>query len=240
MTKPHIQWTVLPHGTLTRVDERLFCVTGIVKMPLGDFDRRMTIARLDDGRLVIYSAIALDEAQMQTVEQIGEVAFLVVPNDHHRLDIKGWKERYPAARVLAPAGARASVEAVVPVDGTTDEFGDSCVRLVTVPGTGEREAALVVEASDGITLVLNDLIFNSPTRPGLGGWIYQLIGATGTQPHMPKFVKMREVADRVALAAQFELWSRMPNLTRIIVSHGTIIVGAPAMVLDRIAHELAA
>jgi glyoxylate carboligase len=240
MAKPFSEWTVLPHGALTRLEENLLSVTGTLRMPpMGDVDRRMTIVRLSDGRLVVYSAIALDEAEMRQIEAFGTPAFLIVPNDIHRMDAKVWKDRYPAMTIIAPAAARAKVEEIVAVDATTVDFGDPSVRYVAVPGTGDREAALTVEADGGTTLVLNDLIFDLANRPGLAGWLFKTIGMTGDEPHMPPLVKMRQVKDKEALRAQLER-SHLPNLKRVIISHGGIIAEDAARVLGRIAEELAA
>lgn len=130
MPKPFKEWTVLPHGKLTRLEDNLLSVEGELHMPLGDFPRRMTVVRLDDGRLVIYSAIALDEDEMQALEAYGTPAFLVVPNNLHRLDAKIWRDRYPAMKVLAPVGVREKVQEVVPVDATKVTFADPDVRFV--------------------------------------------------------------------------------------------------------------
>ena len=48
---------VLPHGKLVQVDDDILTVTGEIAMPLMKFMRRMTVVRLSDGRLVIFSAI---------------------------------------------------------------------------------------------------------------------------------------------------------------------------------------
>ncbi len=241
MAKPFSKWTVLPHGKLTHLDDNLLSVTGILRMPpMGDVERRMTIVRLADGRLVVYSAIALDEPQMKEIERFGTPAFLSVPNDIHRMDAKIWKDRYPAMHVVAPAAARAKVDEIVLVDATAADFGDPGVRFVAVPGTGEREAALVVETRSGTTLVLNDLIFDLPNRPGVIGWLFKAIRMTGDEPHVPPLVRLRQVKDTDALRAQLERWSRLPSLKRVIISHGDIIGDDAARVLGRIAHDLAA
>ncbi len=241
MAKPFREWTVLPHGKLTRVDDNLLSVTGVLRMPpMGDVERRMTVVRLRDGRLVAYSAIALDDAEMSELESFGTPAYLVVPNAIHRMDAKGWKDRYPAMTVVAPAAARAKVEEVVPVDATAVDFGDPAVRFVTVPGTGEREAALVIETGSGTTLILNDLIFNLANRRGLAGWLFKKIGMTGAEPHVPPLIRMRQVKDREALRAQLERWSYLPNLKRVIISRGSIIANDASHVLRRIAKDLAA
>lgn len=240
MTKPFEEWTVLPHGQLVQLDENLLEVTGVIHMPMADFARRMTVVRLFDGSLVIYSAIALDEVEMRALEAYGRPAYLVVPNDAHRLDAKIWKDRYPTMRVIAPAGAREKVEEVVPVDDTAIDFGDPRVQFVTVPGTGDTEGALVVDSPKGTSLVLNDIVFNVGDKPGVGGWLLKLMGMTGDEPRVPPLVKLRSVKDKHALAAQLEDWSHLPALRRVIVSHGKIIDHDASAILERVAGELAA
>jgi hypothetical protein len=240
MTKPFTEWTVLPHGRLTRLDENILTVTGLLKMPVGDVERRMTAVRLRDGGLVAFSVIALDEPEMRALEAFGTPTFMIVPNEIHRTDARVWKERYPQITAVAPAGAREDVEKVVPVDATEVDFGDPSVRFVTVPGTAGREAALMIQNSSGTTLVLNDLIFNLANRPGLGGWLLKAAGMTGNEPHLPPVVKLLQVKDERALRAQFESWAELPDLRRIVVSHGNIITSEPAPLLRRIAHDLAA
>jgi hypothetical protein len=240
MPKPFTEWTVLPHGKLSRLDDNLLCVTGDLPMPIGDFPRRMTVVRLASGELLIYSAIALDEAEMRALENFGTPRFLVVPNDIHRMDARIWKDRYPELTVVAPAGVRKKVEAVVPVDATAMELGDPRVELLTVPGTEEHEAALVVKTWSGTTLVVNDLIWNLEDRPGFGGWLFRVMGFTGEIPRIPTVVELHQIRDKSALRAQLEAWARIPDLNRIIVSHGNIVTRDAAGVLAHLAQALAA
>jgi hypothetical protein len=79
MTKPFQQWTVLPHGKLMQIDENILTVVGEIHMPLMDLPRRMTIVRLTDASLVVFSAIALDADEMSALEAYGRPAWLVVP-----------------------------------------------------------------------------------------------------------------------------------------------------------------
>jgi hypothetical protein len=198
----------------------------------------MTVVRLQDGQLVIYSAIALDEAEMQELESFGSPAYLIVPNDLHRLDAKIWKDRYPELIVVAPAGVRNKVEDIVHVDCTTVDFRDPRVSFVTVPGSDAHEAALLIRSSSGTTLVVGDLIWNLDDRPGLGGWIMKTLGFTGDEPKIPPVVKMRKVKDKAALRDQLEAWSRISDLQRIVVSHGEVVTRDPAGALRHMAQQL--
>lgn len=232
------KWTVLPHGKLTQVAENVLTVTGELPMPAGDFPRRMTVVRLTDRRLIVFSAIALDEPEMQALEAWGRPTYLIVPNERHRKDAKIWKDRYPGLVVLAPAGAREKAAEVVPVDDVRANFGDPAVRFVTVPGTDDQEAALVVIDGAETTLIVNELIWNVADRPGFGGWLFRLAGFTGDDPKIPALVAMKSIKDRPALKEQLEAWAVLPGLRRIIVSHGDVITKDPAHVLHELASSL--
>jgi hypothetical protein len=238
MPKSFEHWKVLPHGKLTPVDERILTVTGDLHMPLADIPRRMTIARLADQRLVVFSAIALDEDSMRELEAFGTPAFLIVPNDHHRLDAKAWKERYPAMQVVAPEGARKKVEEVVRVDTTDPRWGDPDVQFVTVPGTRGRESALVVRSAGGTTLVLNDVVGNIHGESGFGGWFLRRMGFAGDEPHIPRPVKLMIVDDKAALRQQLLQWASIDTLKRILVSHGVPIEDQPQQTLRELAATL--
>jgi hypothetical protein len=238
MTAPFKEWKVLPHGKLTEIDTNILTVTGDIPMPLTDLPRRMTVVRLRDGRLVIFSAIALDDDEMRQLEDFGRPAFLIVPNGHHRLDAKIWKDRYPQLQVVAPEGAREEVQKIAPVDTTDPQFDDPMVSFITVPGTRGREAALLVRTPNGTTLVLNDLVGNIRHASGFGGWLLKTMGFAGDAPHIPNVVKMSMVEDEHALKAQLLAWADDASIKRILVSHGAPIEEHPADELRGLAEEL--
>jgi hypothetical protein len=233
------EWTVLPHSKLARVEDNLLTVTGNLPMPMGEFPRRMTVVRLRDGRLIIFSAIALDAPEMEALEGWGTPRYLIVPSDIHRKDARIWKDRYPGLFVVSPAGARDKTAEVVAVDATSVDFDDPSVSFVTVPGTDQHESALVIDSGGRTTLVVNDLIWNVDDRPGFGGWLFRMAGFTGSEPKIPMFVALKSIKDKPALKAQLEQWAALPGLSRIIVSHGDIITKTPPQVLRALAESLA-
>lgn len=238
MPRPFEQWTVLPHGQLQALEDNILTVVGELKMPLGEIPRRMTIVRLADGGLVIFNAIALDEQEMAAVERFGPPTWLIVPSDIHRMDAKTWKERYPKLTVVTPPGAREKVEKILPVDATAVDFADRNVELISVPGCDGHEAALEIRTLAGTTLVVNDLIWNLEDRPGFGGWIYHALGMTGGPPHLPGIIETRTVKDRDALRNQLLRWAALPDLNRILVSHGGVLTKDPRALLKQMADQL--
>jgi len=231
-------WDVLPHGEIETVDEGLWCVSGVIKLPVGAFPRRMTIVRLADGRLVIYSAMALDEAQQRQVEALGEPGFLVVPNDHHRRDAAAWKARYPEIVVCAPPGSQDRVTEKVAVETTVPRFEDANVAWLVVRGTREHEVALRVSRPGGVTLVVNDVIANIRHSHGFGGWLLRKMGFAGDEPHVPGPIRLMLVKERGELREQLLEWASLPRLRRIIVAHGDTVDRDPAIALQSLAASL--
>jgi hypothetical protein len=233
MAKAHSEWKVLPHRPLERLSPSIMTVTGDIRMPLTVLERRMTVVRLNDGRLVIYSAMALDEEQMQVLEDFGVPAFLVVPSRFHRSDAFAWKQRYPKLVVVAPESARKQVEEVVPVDTTRPDLGDG-VRFIEVPGTAGAEGALEVREGDQLSLVLNDIVGNLPAE---SGFVLRALGFAGDKPRIPRAIRPALIKDKPALRAQLDEWADRP-VHRILVSHGRPITERPTEVLHELASSL--
>ena len=223
-------WTVLPHEPLQKASENLWWVEG--SMPDGKTKRKMTVVRLRDGALVIHNAVALSEPEMKELEAFGTPAYIVVPGGHHRQDARIWKERYPAAKVVAPAGVKKRVEQVVPVDlDYRDAPQDDFVKFAYFDGCKEKEGYIELSDADGMALVINDITFNLPKR---GGPIGFLLGPTG-QPSLPRAIGWLIVGNRRALREHVERLAATPNLKRVVLSHGTNLESNAGAAL-RVAH----
>ena len=238
MARLHREWTVQPHGPLTEPEPGLLTVVGEIKLPLGTFPRRMTVVALSGKRVAVFSPVPLREPQMRRIEQLGRVAFLIIPNGFHRLDAGPWKARYPEAKVLCPPGAKKRVGEAVSVDATTDMLRDANTDFLVAAGTREMESALMVRRESGVTLLLNDIVSNVRHPKGLGANVMaRLFGFGVKRPQMAREVKWLLVRDKPALAAQLREWAALPDLIRVIPSHGEII-DRPRATLQRIAVSL--
>lgn len=234
MTAPFKEWTVLPHGKLTRINGRILTVVGDLKMPLLELPRRMTVVRLQSGDLVIFSAIALRDPDMAELEALGQPAFLIVPSIRHRLDAPNYKRRYPGITVVAPHVGIEKTRDVVAVDTSTPDFGDPTVRYVEIAG----DSALEVDGDDGLTIIVNDLIGDIHGEHGLGGWLLRVMGFAGDDPHVPGPVKLVLGKHKSEVAQHFRRWAERDDLRRIVVSHGESIEADPRGALRKLAASL--
>jgi hypothetical protein len=225
---------VLPHGPFEKLSENLWRLEGT--MPDGRTKRVMTIARMQDGRLVIHNAIALEPALQAEIEAFGKPACIVVPNAFHRQDVKIYKDRYPAAKVYTPAKARKRVEKLVPVEGDYDAAPkDDTVRLCHLEGCKGSEGVLEVKSSDGVTIVFNDTLLNLPRLSGVAGFF---LAPTG-RPSVPRFSKWWLIKDKGAFVRHVNSWAK-PDLVRVIVGHGKMLSDRPAEALKAVTAALSA
>jgi hypothetical protein len=230
-------WNVLPHGPIEKLAENLWRVEG--SLPGMSLRRVMTIAERTDGRLVVHSAIALEETAMKELEALGEPSFLVVPNAFHRLDAPAFKKRYPNIVVLAPKGSRTKIATKVAVDGTLEDFPpDGAVRLETLQGVNAIEAVMFVRSSDGETIVLTDVVFNMSKKPSDPlGWFFTTIMGSAPGPRMSRLFKGVAVKDKSALREDLVRLSGTPDLVRVIVAHGEMAKGQDAAKAIKAASE---
>ena len=230
MAKCFTTWTVLAHDPIEKHSENLWSVSGT--MPGGN-QRRMTIARRADGKLVIHNAIALGEAEMKQLEAFGKPAFLVVPNGFHRQDSVIYKQRYPEISVLCPQAARKKVSQVVEVAGHLDELPkDPNVELFHLRGMAEREGAIRVRGKDGIGLVFNDTLLNLPPGGGVGGFFMAPTGTLG----VPRFTRWMLMKNGAELKQHLQELAESAELTHVVPGHGAVIqTGADAALKQAVA-----
>lgn len=221
-----IPWTVRPHGPLEQLTDSLWHIDG--ELPNMAIGRHMTIARREDGSLVVHNAIACDEETMAQIDALGPVAYVIAPNSFHRIDGGRYAERYPNAKILTPKACAANVRQRMRVDGDVlDLPSDGSLRAQALPGV-QKEAMLLHTDKDGhVTAIFNDVLFNLPASlPGMGGVITRLMGSLGG-PKVTRFARWSLVKDKAALREFFLELSANEMLVRAVPGHGALISGEP-------------
>ena len=188
--------------------------------------RQMVVVRDGAGRVLLHSAIALDERRMSQLEALGGLTWLVVPNGHHRLDAAAYRARFPSVVVIAPSGAVPRVREVVCVDLTYDQFPEhETLRFHTPPWATAKEGVLEIRDDRRTVLVFNDLLFN-PVGSGSAEWVYRLLGLG---PHVPWLAKRMFVRDKARLRAWLQQLAEFERLDVVVPGHGdpiTVDAGA--------------
>lgn len=221
------EWIVRPHGRLEQLANNLWWTWGSI--PNMSLRRSMVLATRRDGDLVVHNAIALDPSGMRDLEAIGEPKYLIVPNAAHRLDAAAYKARYPKIQVFAPRGGRDAVSKMVSVDGIYEDLpADDDVRLEMLRGVGDAEGAMIVRSSDGVTVVLNDAVFNMDRKRDPLGFIITTLLGSAPGPRVSRLAKLLLVKDRAALREDLVRFADHPDLVRLVVAHEKVATGLDA------------
>lgn len=226
-------WTVCKHKPIEKLAPNLWRVSGT--MPDRESQQRqMVLARMADGRVIVHNAIALDDPEMAELEAWGTPSVIFVPNGYHRQDAGIWKQRYPQAQVIAPAGAKKRVAQVVAVDAVTENApGDDTLRLIPLAGL-PGESVLEVKTPTGVTLVFCDAILNVPK---LGFPLGFFLGPTG-RVSAPRVVRWLALKNKRAFADQLEQLAATPGLERVMFGHGKPITDDPRGALMSVVQQL--
>lgn len=215
-----------PHGPLRALADNLWLVEAPTSM--GAMDRKMTVARGDDGRLFLFDALWLDDATFAQLDALGPVGVIFVPNWLHDFDGEALQQRYPTARLCAfPATSRRL--GWTHLEEFTPAMAPAPITLRTLPGVRSSEAVCEVRHPDGTaTQIYCDALFHVPHGGGVSGSIMRLIGSTG-QFHMSPLARWLLLRDKAAFRGWLESQAVRPDLCRIICGHGlTLEADIPA------------
>ena len=220
-------WDVLPHEQIEKLSENVWRVEGT--LPQFGLKRVMTVAKRKDGSLVIHSAIALRDECMREIEAWGRPEIMLIPHVRHRMDAPRFKARYPALRVLVTPGAKRKADEVVLLAGLYEDFpNDEDVEVGMLRGTGSNEGFVKIRSADGVTLVLNEVVFDLSEPDSFAKKILMRVMRLGPGPRVTPIVKLELLDDRRALRRHLEELAQTPGLTRLIVSHDRLSRGQNA------------
>jgi hypothetical protein len=205
---------VYPYRLIHELAANLWQVEGTLANGL---PRNMTVYRLPDGRLLLYSVVAMHEDGMGALEKLGRPAIMVMPHDRHGMDAPFYKRRYPELRVLAPDPRSPRS---VPVDGDIAELTDLGIPAYVLPGTKYHEAVLELPVEGGIALCTTELLTNLSGLPGLMGVLLRWLGPPGGGFGISRVVRWREVSDRNRVRTWLSSLAERPDLRLVLVGHG--------------------
>jgi hypothetical protein len=183
----------------------------------------MHVWRASSGEVLVHSVVCLDDAGMATLDALGTVEWIVVPCAMHRADARAYRERYPDAKLLCPAAARAKVEEVVPVDDLCEEVLPTLgIEVIEPQGLKPYELHLVLPLEDGSkALLMTDALFNLGGSPpsGFGGLMLKWMGSVGPLG-MTRLGRWLLLKDQEQWRRYLDELAERGDLSLVCMSHG--------------------
>jgi hypothetical protein len=212
---------------LHKIDSQVYAHTTDLRIGPGVvFPTRMTVVVLSEG-IVLHSPLALDDGLAGAIDSLGDVRWIVAPNDLHHMFLGSAHRRFPNAEVFGTEAAAAK-QPDVPFDATLQDLAASppdawrgSIQVLGLRGTRWwNESVFWLE--DACTLLCSDFVFN--IREPANIWTRLLLTLVGAHATLAQSRAERWflVKDREAFAgsiAQMLEW----NIERIIMAHGEIV-----------------
>jgi hypothetical protein len=189
----------------------------ILGMPL---TATMTVLRLGDKSLLLYSPVAMTPERRAAVAALGPVAHLYAPNIYHHRWMGEWAAAFPSARVHAPAELAKKcrdlridrVHGAAPEPafaGVVDEVGIDGCRL--------KESVLVYRPER--TLVVADLVHNIGRPQHRWTKLYTRTMGFYDRVALSRMIRWVAFPDRAAARRSVDALLACP-FDRLIVGHG--------------------
>lgn len=190
------------------------------------YPTRMTVIRLSNGDLVLWSPIAISESLSAAVRELGPVSYLVPPNSLHHTFLGEWQLAYPNAKVFAPPGLRQKRQDIR-FDG---DFNDCPVAawagaIDTAIVRGNRlTTEIVCFHHPSRTAIFTDLLQHFP--PGwFGGWralMARLDLMVADEPSVPRKFRLAFTDRRAARGALQQILSWPTE--KVLIAHGDPVI----------------
>lgn len=167
---------------------------------------RMTVIRLDDGRLILHSPAPITPELQDELDALGPVGFIAVPRAHGKFAAQA-SQTYPAAQLLVladqpPAAWAGQVESHLVLGFRLDE-----VVLFHRPSR---------------TLVITDLCFNIHRSSSRTARLFFRANGVWQRFGPSRLIRLLAVSDRAALRRSIEHVLRW-DFERIVPGHGDVI-----------------
>ncbi len=212
---------------LSKIAENIWCADHDLYVPGGfHFNTRMTIIRLEDGRLWIHSPIPIEPLKDE-IDVLGEVGWLVAPSKLHHLFFPQAVAAFPDAETWAAPGLaqkRDDIEFDNELSGTSPwpeidwQFIDGAPDM--------NEVVFLHRPSN--TVLCTDLIFNVHE---VSNWrskiLFTLVGVW--QRPQQSMVWRFATKDRAAAGRSVQATSDW-DIDRVVMCHGRILEGPTAKI----------
>lgn len=209
-------------GPLVAVADGLWTVEMPLRAMGAEVGARMTVIRLKDRRLLLYSPVAMTEPLRHDLAALGEVAAILCPNARHHLFAAEARVAFPAAKLYGPAELQPK-RRDLKFDGYLTNVPPPAWEDAALPsrvqGSSLHETVLFHPPSG--TLLLADLLQNLTHPQDTITRLYLWAGGLGAEPGVHRFVRWgfgnrEEARQGIRRILKWEI-------QRIVPCHGEIV-----------------
>lgn len=202
------------------IDKNIWVAETKLKLFGAEFGNRMTVIRLSSGKLLLHSPVKISDSLLDSVRQLGEVGFIVTPNNFHGLFVEEWRREFPEAKYFTAKEVKETESLSFPLSSLRSEVLGASIEIIKIEGAPKvNEYAFIHKESN--TLILTDLAFNIGTNISFWSKVFFKLNGTFDKFGPSRLMKTM-IADPAALNSSIDKVLAF-DISRVIVSHGNIL-----------------
>ncbi len=197
----------------------LFCPSKFLLFHVGT---RMTVMRLTNGDVLLYSPVPIDADLKKEIDDIGKVTHIVCPNNFHHLYASLAMELYPQANLHGPSALHKkrkdlsfshTLSAVPHPDWAQD------IELLTIEGSLMHETVFYHKPSK--VLLTCDIVENFETSDHLLTRIWLKAGGCHGKIGWPRILRLVYINRKKARASLQRMFD-FP-FEKVVIAHGDVL-----------------
>jgi hypothetical protein len=215
-------------NVLRQLKENLWVAEQPMRMLGIEYGARMTVIRLQNGKILVISPIRITDEIKKEVNLLGPVSCIIAPNSFHHLFTSDWVDAYPNASLYVVPQLLKKRPDLKPTTVIDEKFNPAWNNELTphyISGRSIYSEAVFYHVQSR-TLVLTDLCFNLHEANSLFARIMLTVYGI-----YKKFGPSKAVAifmgDKKRLRSHVDKITSWP-IERVIVAHGEILEGTNA------------
>ncbi|MFV2089971.1 MAG: DUF4336 domain-containing protein [Pseudomonadales bacterium] len=200
---------------------------------------RMTIVRLSNGKLWVHSPTPISDELVRETSELGDVAWIVGPNNAHNLFLRDWVSAFPEAELVVSNGIPKKLKLK---DGFTlmgadfDNVWAQDLDRIFMPGVSFFDESVFLHRKSK-SLILTDYIQNHEggEKNFVQKFVLGPIGFKGiciAPPLKMGFMHKDKAGFRESIK-RIKQW----QFDRVVVAHGDIIEEDAMAIVDRVSER---
>jgi len=180
----------------------------------------MTVLRLKNDELLVYSPVRMSEQCRETIQTLGTVTHIYSPNLFHHLYVAEWLEAYPTAKFHAPknlAKKRPDLQIHKTHEEGAEPSWDGIVDVFPIRGFRLEESVLLYRPTG--TLIVADLVHNVGQPKGAWTVFYTKMMGFYDRVAMSRMIRWLSFSDKKAVRQSIDSILQQP-IKGLIVGHG--------------------
>ena len=205
---------------MRKIDTNIWVHEMEFKLFGAEFGRRMTVLLLENGTLLLHSPGEITEELVKEIIKIGDVSYIVTPNNFHGMFAEDWISQFPEAVYYTAKEDDLEKGKGTALSELISVVSEEEIKLIKIEGAPKVNEYAILHRASG-TLILTDIAFNIGSDVPIWTKIFFKLNGAFNSFGPTRMMKSMITNPEALCRSMSEILTF--DFHRVIVSHGRIL-----------------